>query len=175
MGLVNAMPADKYSFAPSAAIFKADQGVKYDGVKSSSPARTCPTMAQHVSRPSYFTPWSALKMPHSARSLYLSARHGIHQAHHLVFIDLPERVERLRRLNHRPAATPSEASPPVCAFAPVKLQAASANTTPFASSSSLRYTLKNRCGQSRRVALRLPDSIPLRIAQRYSFHKKPAT
>src|SRR3981189_2067636 len=29
MGLVNAMPADKYDFAPSAAIFKADQKADY--------------------------------------------------------------------------------------------------------------------------------------------------
>ncbi len=34
MGAVNAMPADKYNFAPSAAIFKADQGVKYETVRT---------------------------------------------------------------------------------------------------------------------------------------------
>src|SRR5258705_1635952 len=48
MGLVNAMPADKYSFAPSAAIFKADQGVKYDGV------RTFGQMVAHVAQANYF-------------------------------------------------------------------------------------------------------------------------
>jgi len=48
MGLVNAMPADKYSFAPSAAIFKADQGVKYDGV------RTFGAMVGHVAQANYF-------------------------------------------------------------------------------------------------------------------------
>jgi hypothetical protein len=48
MGLVNAMPADKYDFAPSAAIFKPEQGVKYDGV------RTFGQMVGHVAQANYF-------------------------------------------------------------------------------------------------------------------------
>jgi hypothetical protein len=48
MGLVNAMPADKYSFAPSQAIFKPEQGVKYDGV------RTFGQMVAHVAQSNYF-------------------------------------------------------------------------------------------------------------------------
>jgi hypothetical protein len=34
MGAAQAMPADKYSFAPSAAIFVPSQAVKYDGVRT---------------------------------------------------------------------------------------------------------------------------------------------
>ena len=34
MGAAQAMPADKYSFAPSAAIFVPGQTVKYDGVRT---------------------------------------------------------------------------------------------------------------------------------------------
>ncbi|MGA8728367.1 MAG: DinB family protein, partial [Terracidiphilus sp.] len=34
MGVAQAMPADKYGFAPTAAIFAASQGVKYDGVRT---------------------------------------------------------------------------------------------------------------------------------------------
>lgn len=34
MGVVKAMPADKYDFAPSAANFVASQGTKYEGVRS---------------------------------------------------------------------------------------------------------------------------------------------
>jgi hypothetical protein len=48
MGLVNAMPADKYDFAPSAAIFKPEQGVKYEGV------RTFGQMVAHVAQANYF-------------------------------------------------------------------------------------------------------------------------
>jgi DinB family len=48
MGAVNAMPADKYSFAPSAAIFKADQGVKYDTV------RTFGAMVAHIAQANYY-------------------------------------------------------------------------------------------------------------------------
>jgi uncharacterized damage-inducible protein DinB len=48
MGLVNAMPADKYDFAPSAAIFKADQGVKYET------ARTFGQMVAHVAQANYY-------------------------------------------------------------------------------------------------------------------------
>jgi len=48
MGAVNAMPAEKYSFAPSAAIFKEDQGVKYEGV------RTFGAMVAHVAQANYY-------------------------------------------------------------------------------------------------------------------------
>jgi len=48
MGLVNAMPADKYGFAPSQAIFKPEQGTKYDGV------RTFGEMVAHVAQANYF-------------------------------------------------------------------------------------------------------------------------
>ncbi len=48
MGLVNAMPADKYSFAPSQAIFKPEQGTKYDGV------RTFGQMVGHVAQANYY-------------------------------------------------------------------------------------------------------------------------
>ena len=48
MGLVNAMPADKYSFAPSQAIFKPEQVTKYDGV------RTFGQMVGHVAQANYF-------------------------------------------------------------------------------------------------------------------------
>jgi uncharacterized damage-inducible protein DinB len=48
MGAVNAMPADKYSFAPSPAIFKADQGVKYETV------RTFGAMVAHIAQANYY-------------------------------------------------------------------------------------------------------------------------
>jgi uncharacterized damage-inducible protein DinB len=48
MGAVNAMPADKYDFAPSAAIFKADQGTSYDKV------RTFGQMVAHVAQANYY-------------------------------------------------------------------------------------------------------------------------
>jgi uncharacterized damage-inducible protein DinB len=48
MGAVNAMPADKYNFAPSQAIFKAEQGTKYDGV------RTFGQMVGHVAQANYY-------------------------------------------------------------------------------------------------------------------------
>lgn len=48
MGLVNAMPADKYDFAPSQAIFKPEQGTKYEGV------RTFGQMVAHVAQANYF-------------------------------------------------------------------------------------------------------------------------
>jgi uncharacterized damage-inducible protein DinB len=48
MGVVNAMPAEKYNFAPSAAIFKADQGTNYEGV------RTFGQMVGHVAQANYF-------------------------------------------------------------------------------------------------------------------------
>jgi uncharacterized damage-inducible protein DinB len=47
-GAVNAMPADKYSFAPSPAIFKADQGVKYETV------RTFGAMVAHIAQANYY-------------------------------------------------------------------------------------------------------------------------
>src|SRR6266568_2352259 len=43
-GAVNAMPADKFNFAPSPAIFKADQGVKYETV------RTFGAMVAHIAQ-----------------------------------------------------------------------------------------------------------------------------
>ena len=48
MGLVNAMPADKYDFAPSQAIFKPEQTTKYEGV------RTFGQMVGHVAQANYF-------------------------------------------------------------------------------------------------------------------------
>ncbi len=48
MGLVNAMPADKYDFAPSQAIFKPEQVTKYDGV------RTFGQMVGHVAQANYY-------------------------------------------------------------------------------------------------------------------------
>jgi hypothetical protein len=48
MGAVNAMPADKFNFAPSPAIFKADQGVKYETV------RTFGAMVAHIAQANYY-------------------------------------------------------------------------------------------------------------------------
>jgi len=48
MGLVKAMPAEKYGFAPSAAIFAAGQTTKFDGV------RTFAQQATHVAEANYF-------------------------------------------------------------------------------------------------------------------------
>ncbi len=48
MGVVNAMPADKYDFAPSQAIFKPEQVTKYEGV------RTFGQMVGHVAQANYF-------------------------------------------------------------------------------------------------------------------------
>jgi uncharacterized damage-inducible protein DinB len=45
---VNAMPADKYNFAPSAAIFKPGQGEQYDGV------RTFGAMVAHIAQANYY-------------------------------------------------------------------------------------------------------------------------
>jgi uncharacterized damage-inducible protein DinB len=47
-GAVNAMPADKFNFAPSPAIFKADQGVKYETV------RTFGAMVAHIAQANYY-------------------------------------------------------------------------------------------------------------------------
>lgn len=48
MDLVNAMPADKYDFAPSQAIFKPEQSTKYEGV------RTFGQMVGHVAQANYY-------------------------------------------------------------------------------------------------------------------------
>jgi uncharacterized damage-inducible protein DinB len=48
MGVVNAMPADKYDFAPSQAIFKPEQVTKYDTV------RTFGQMVGHVAQANYY-------------------------------------------------------------------------------------------------------------------------
>jgi uncharacterized damage-inducible protein DinB len=48
MGVVRAMPADKYNFAPSAAIFAAGQGVKFDTV------RTFVQQITHVTEANYY-------------------------------------------------------------------------------------------------------------------------
>lgn len=48
MDVVKAMPADKYNFAPSQAIFKAEQGTNYEGV------RTFGQMVGHVAQANYF-------------------------------------------------------------------------------------------------------------------------
>jgi len=48
MGLAKAMPAEKYSFAPSAALFVPGQATKYDGVRSFG------AMVAHVAQANYF-------------------------------------------------------------------------------------------------------------------------
>ena len=48
MGVAQAMPADKYSFAPAAANFAASQGVKYEGV------RTFAQQISHVTMANYY-------------------------------------------------------------------------------------------------------------------------
>ena len=48
MGAVNAMPADKYNYAPSQAIFKPEQVTKYEGV------RTFGQMVAHVAQANYY-------------------------------------------------------------------------------------------------------------------------
>jgi uncharacterized damage-inducible protein DinB len=48
MGVAQAMPADKYGFAPAAATFTASQGAKYDGV------RTFAQEISHVTLANYF-------------------------------------------------------------------------------------------------------------------------
>jgi hypothetical protein len=48
MGVAQAMPADKYSFAPAAATFAASQGAKYDGV------RTFAQEISHVTTANYY-------------------------------------------------------------------------------------------------------------------------
>lgn len=48
MGVAQAMPADKYGFAPAAATFTASQGAKYDGV------RTFAQQISHVTLANYY-------------------------------------------------------------------------------------------------------------------------
>ena len=48
MGLVNAMPADKFGFAPAAGTFAAAQGAKFEGV------RTFAAEATHVAEANYY-------------------------------------------------------------------------------------------------------------------------
>ena len=48
MGVANAMPADKYGFAPAAATFSASQGVKYDGVRTFAQEISHVTMANYL-------------------------------------------------------------------------------------------------------------------------------
>jgi uncharacterized damage-inducible protein DinB len=48
MGVARAMPADKYAFAPTTAIFTAAQGAKYDGV------RTFAQEISHVTTANYY-------------------------------------------------------------------------------------------------------------------------
>jgi len=53
MGAVNAMPADKYSFAPSAAIFAASQKVDYLSPNDKG-VRTFAEMVGHIAQANYF-------------------------------------------------------------------------------------------------------------------------
>jgi uncharacterized damage-inducible protein DinB len=53
MGLVNAMPADKYDFAPSAAIFKADQKADYQSPDNKG-VRSFGQMVGHVAQANYY-------------------------------------------------------------------------------------------------------------------------
>jgi hypothetical protein len=48
MGVANAMPADKYDFAPSASIFASSQKTEYTGVRSFG------AMVQHIAAANYF-------------------------------------------------------------------------------------------------------------------------
>jgi uncharacterized damage-inducible protein DinB len=53
MGAVNAMPADKYSFAPSAAIFKPEQKVDYLSPNDKG-VRTFGQMVAHIAQANYY-------------------------------------------------------------------------------------------------------------------------
>jgi uncharacterized damage-inducible protein DinB len=53
MGAVNAMPADKYSFAPSAAIFKEDQKVDYLSPDNKG-VKTFGATVAHIAQANYF-------------------------------------------------------------------------------------------------------------------------
>ena len=65
MGVAQAMPADKYSFAPAAATFAASQGAKYDGV------RTFAQEISHVTTANYYFASKILneKMPVDPKSI----------------------------------------------------------------------------------------------------------
>lgn len=65
MGVAQAMPADKYSFAPAAAIFAPSQGAKFNGV------RTFAEQVSHVTTANYYFASSILgeKMPVDPKSI----------------------------------------------------------------------------------------------------------
>src|SRR5579872_417875 len=65
MGVAQAMPADKYGFAPTTAIFATSQGVKYDGV------RTFAQQISHVTTANYYFASKILgeKMPVAPKSI----------------------------------------------------------------------------------------------------------
>ncbi len=65
MGVAQAMPADKYAFAPSAGIFTTSQGAKYDGV------RTFAQEISHVTTANYYFASKILgeKMPVDPKGL----------------------------------------------------------------------------------------------------------
>jgi uncharacterized damage-inducible protein DinB len=65
MGVAQAMPADKYGFAPNAATFTASQGAKYDGV------RTFAQEISHVATANYYFASKILgeKMPVDPKSI----------------------------------------------------------------------------------------------------------
>ncbi len=65
MGVAQAMPADKYGFAPAAATFTASQGAKYDGV------RTFAQEISHVTTANYYFASKILgeKMPVDPKSI----------------------------------------------------------------------------------------------------------
>jgi uncharacterized damage-inducible protein DinB len=65
MGVAQAMPADKYGFAPAAATFAASQGAKYDGV------RTFAQEISHVTTANYYFASKILneKMPVDPKSI----------------------------------------------------------------------------------------------------------
>ncbi len=65
MGVAQAMPADKYGFAPTSAIFSAPQGAKFDGV------RTFAQEISHVATANFYFASKILgeKMPVDPKSL----------------------------------------------------------------------------------------------------------
>ena len=65
MGVAQAMPADKYGFAPTAATFTASQGAKFDGV------RTFAQQISHVATANYYFASKILgeKMPVDPKSI----------------------------------------------------------------------------------------------------------
>jgi uncharacterized damage-inducible protein DinB len=65
MGVAQAMPADKYGFAPTGAIFTASQGAKYDGV------RTFAQEISHVTTANYYFASKIIgeKMPVDPKSI----------------------------------------------------------------------------------------------------------